>query len=203
MPTLTMISDGAKRLNLNISAYTAGRYDLVAMFTTQDGEWDISDKPYSVPLWARRYLTGFSSAGAATHAFARVESADGVPIAAPIRYWCDGVMDIVTTDSKPELWANHAINGSYNPANEHGPWSMQPIDGCVTLSGIGLPYNHHVSLFTIWREVAAQPVPEPSKPLIGFGCVRLTDIDEQVRALDAQITALQSVRREIAGWLGK
>lgn len=187
-----MISDGAKRLNLQIETLPNGIYELVDLFTTQDGSWEPSSAPYSVPQWALKYLPGFSSAGAATHAFARVEDERGAAIAVDVRYQAGGLIDFVATDEKPEMWSNHQINGSYNPiAGERGSWSMYPaLSAAQRISGIGLPGNYHVSVFAVWRKVSPITVP----PEVGYVTIKRAEVTATLRELDR-------LRSDVAAWL--
>lgn len=178
------ISEGAKRLNLTIVNKGSGVYELIDLFTTQDGSWEPSSKPFSVPSWALVYLPGFTSAGAATHALVRVEDANRKPITIDVKF---GNI-VVSTAGKPEMWAVQQINGSYKPEQgEHGWWSID-FDGALhRIEGIGLPLNNHVSIFAVYRQV--QP-PRPDGGKIEIPVEALRKAQNAARELVSALEAL-------------
>ena len=188
------ISEGAKRLNLNIVDKKSGKYELVEVFTTHDGEWEPSGKPFSVPLWALSYLPGFSSAGAATHAFVRVEDEQRKPLKTIVRFGSTPI----STASKPEMWAVEQVSGSYKPdLGEHGGMTIDFDSAIHRIEGLGLPWNNHVSLFAVYRQVATQPkppvvVPPPSQPgMITVPIDAVIEVEQLLQKLQKAVDKLR------------
>jgi hypothetical protein len=182
MPAATLISIGAIKLGLSATPRAplpgaAHAYELRHLFTTQNGSWDPSGRPYDVPDWARlAYLKApndpqyFDDAGGDHHLFARVEDEQGNPLPTPIRFWSrDGQhIESKSTADKKSGWANIPIWSSFSPDRaEQGPWLWGP-DGALAVAvadGGGLPNNEHVSSFAVWRRVALSTGPEqPTGP---------------------------------------
>lgn len=187
-----LLSEGAKRLNLRIVNNSGGEYDLIELFTTQDGSWDVSNKPFSVPQWARKYLPGFTSAGAATHALVRVEDANGQPITIGVTF---GNMTL-STASKPEKWAIQDVYGSYNPdRGEHGSMTINFPGAKQRIEGVGLPWNNHVSLFAVYRKSKpeVQPVVVPPTQIgnISVPSDLIIRIEQKYRELGKLIDSLR------------
>jgi len=99
VPDATPISPGAIQLGLsaaprNTPAGATHAYALYHLFTTENGRWDPSGRPYDLPDWARAaYLKApndpqyFDDAGGDHHLFARVEDEQGNPLSVQIRFW--------------------------------------------------------------------------------------------------------------------
>lgn len=189
------ISEGARRLNLNIADKGAGNYELVELFTTQDGQWEPSGKPFSVPQWALSYLPGFSSAGAATHAFVRVEDEQRKPLKTIVRF---GSVPVATA-SKPEMWAIQQVSGSYKPdLGEHGAMTIDFAEAKHKIEGVGLPWNNHVSLFAVYRQIAEQPKPPvvvphpPSQPgVITVSIDAVIEVEQLLQKLQKAVDKLR------------
>lgn len=188
------ISEGVKRLNLSIVDKKKGDYELVELFTTQDGSWEPSNKYFSVPLWALTYLPGFTSAGAATHAFVRVEDTNRKPITIDVRFGSAAI----STNSKPEMWAIQQVSGNYKP--DHGERGSMTIDFPAArqrIEGVGLPWNNHVSVFAIYRQMVEQSKPPvvvpPARPDGGTMVVSVEKLRKAQRAVTELAKALEEL----------
>lgn len=183
-----LISEGAKRLNLNIVDKGKGDYELVELFTTHDGEWEPSSKMFSIPQWARKYLPGFTSAGAATHAMVRVEDENRQPVTIGVHIG----NAIVSTANKPEMWAIQQINGSYAPdRGEHGWWKIDFDAARQRIEGIGLPLNNHVSVFAVYRKVK-QIVAPPTQPgTINVPVNVILEVEQRLKQLQQAVDKLR------------
>jgi hypothetical protein len=124
-------------------------------FHTQDGEWFVSGKPYSITKEAIEKYGGedIEGEGAAHHIFVRV------PLTA-------SVLEFNTEDGKnpniyytPATWTNFAIFQAYDPNIEQGAWLVR-IDGEKVAEGIGLPHGWHVSTFLVVEEAGDVVLPE-------------------------------------------
>lgn len=173
-PLRRRLSPAFNYLNLHVQATEAGnpRYYIVDVFTTFNGSWEPADGPLSVPQWARdSYLRPlgapdyFDDAGGDHHLFARVEDADGKPVATEVGFMSTDQVVMRSTGEKKSGWANIPIWSSYHPARgEKGSWSWAPESAAERIVGGGLPYNRHVSTFVVWRESRTGviiPEPEP------------------------------------------
>ncbi len=192
-PDITPIANVAQRLGSWVSSFGVGVepwtarldaerenhasqeviYVLKDLFTTRDGNWEPSDIPGSIDLWAREeYLKPFGApdyfddAGADHHLFAAVIGLDGKLISdTEITYWSDGYAMLgdptytgyVTQTTKTKSgWANIIISGSssYVPERgEHGPWCWMPKGAADVVCGGGMPAKWHVSTFAVWQAV--------------------------------------------------
>lgn len=163
-----MFSEGASRLRLIERPASGNSLKLDYIFTTQDGEWYQSDKPYSVPEWAifRYNKATFMERGAATHIFVRVEDEAGIAIPSFVQISNPGMTSVLATVDKPSGWQNLPIFEGYNPdAGEHGPWSVTADGANVVVDGIGLPHSWHVSTFLVFVK-SAEPVIQPTPPVV-------------------------------------
>ena len=192
-----LISEGAKRLNLRIVENGSGEYDLIELFTTQDGSWEVSNKPFSLPAWAMKHLPGFTSAGAATHALVRVEDANGQPITIGVTF---GNVTL-STANKPEKWAVQEVHGSYKPdRGEHGAMTINFPGAKQRIEGVGLPLNNHVSLFAVYRKTKQVTPPVVTPPVVNpptqIGSISvpldlIIDIEQEYRKLGKLIDGLR------------
>ena len=175
-------SDAAATAKLVFPMQVGGKYQLYAVFTTQDGHWYVEpDKPFSVPEWAINWYgrPSFMERGGAQHIFVRVEKSDGTPVPADVVFRTDKNSITLNTGDKPSGWQNLPIYDGYDPnAGEHGGWAVY-VDGAdLGVSGIGLPYKWHVSTFIVFRAVdVATPVPPPVTPPDPGPVVRVLTID--------------------------
>ncbi len=185
------ISDWAQKFNLSIKRCEERPdnpqgeiiYRVQDIFTTLLGSWDPSTGYGAIPQWARdAYLKPWGAedyldeAGADHSLFALVLDLDGKPVkdGILIRYWSDGFDKLgdagytsyLRLAPKPRSgWANIDIWNSFNPENhEQGAWSWCPDGASDVVVGGGMPKNHHVSTFVVWRaerREAVQPPPPP------------------------------------------
>ena len=139
-------------LNVKIEPLANAKFRLVAVWMTENGQWD------GVPSWAWQYVDKINGAGGETHAFAGVYDAAGAPIVGKtiVLYWPDG-NDVRVTEA--DGWNNWFVNAKYYPdQGQTGPYWFAPLKGDV-VRGAGLPYGRHVSLFAAWQEVAPMQAP--------------------------------------------
>lgn len=171
------ISDWAKAFNANVILYDDAKpgdtvYRVVDLFTTRDGSWDPSDKPGSVPQWARNtYLKPMShpqyndDGGADRHLFGAVEAENGslTPFF-PIEFWTHADNSNRSIQhGKKHGWANMVMYVSSNfvpERNERGPWAWKPasVKADIVIGG-GLPAKQHVSWWAVWKPELVQGVP--------------------------------------------
>ncbi len=133
-------------INASFTLVPGARYELVAMWHTQDGQWD------PVPAYARPYIT-VNGGGAETHAFAIVYNKDGSPLVGKnvLLTWPGGEQGGITWDDGS---VNFFTPGKYYPDQSvGGPYCVQVLKG-DSYCGAGLPYARHVSIFGVWRERA-------------------------------------------------
>lgn len=137
---------------------------VVDRFTTQDGEWYVSNKPYSITKEALARWSGedIPGKGGATHIFVLV------PFGAM-------VVEFNTSDGRNRKeyytytngnpWVNHPISkdAAYNPDDNVGPWHVR-IDGELVAEGIGLPHSWHVSTFLVVEDVEPVAQVPPTVP---------------------------------------
>jgi hypothetical protein len=130
---------------------------VVDSWTTQDGEWFASSKPYSIDVEHVGKYVGIPGAGAAHHAMIKSPPSSLVEFFVP-----GGLKESRIADGSG--WVNFPMFGesSYNPdVGEVGPWIVR-VDGQSVAEGIGLPYGFHVSTFLVVEDVKPEvPVPEP------------------------------------------
>jgi hypothetical protein len=135
---------------------------VIDRFTTRDGSWEPSDKPFSItPVAAAKYAN-IPGRGAAHHIFVHVPQGAGV-------------VEFNTADRKnrneifvwgESKWVNFPIWQGYNPdKGEVGAWGVW-IDGEKVADGLGLPYGWHVSTFLVVedKEPQVEIPPGPSVP---------------------------------------
>ena len=170
------ISNWAKAFNVSVERYDAKPgdtvYRLVDLFTTRDGSWEPSDKPGSVPHWARdKYLKSPShpqyndDGGAEHHLFGAVmDENGGLTPFFPIEFWTfQDNSNRTIQHGKKHGWANMVIFASSNfvpERDERGPWAWKPasVKADIVIGG-GLPAKQHVSWFAVWKPELVQGVP--------------------------------------------
>lgn len=173
------------RLNIEPSTTSGVSFEIKDIFTTQDGEWDVSGKPFSLPQWARdAYLSReFDDAGAATHILCRVEDESGKPIDTSITFFANDQPSVTShTGEKHSMWANMPLYSSsaYDPqSGQHGIWAVQAGNG-DKVTGIGLPFRWHVSTFIVWRRKSNAVRPDG-----GVIQVPITELQEVIRLLES------------------
>ncbi|MEM7126124.1 MAG: peptidoglycan DD-metalloendopeptidase family protein [Chloroflexota bacterium] len=177
---VTARADAAKVLAENDVVYL-----LKDLFTTRDGSWEQSDKPGSLPAWAREYLKPFGApdyfddAGGDRHLFAAVIGLDGELMKQKqIAYWSDGIHKLgdveydgfVYRETKDKSgWINIPIGPGSNfipERGESGPWCWAPSGASDVVCGGGLPAKQHVSTFAVWQAVRKSEfiVDDPDTP---------------------------------------
>ena len=118
-----------------------GKYRLHAAWMTANGSWD------DAPTWARQWQK--DTLGGDHHAFGRVEDSRGTAITETFGLVWPGGGDTRTPES--DGWANIPMAGqNWNPDNGPGPYTWFAYSG-DKLHGLGMPNNHHVSFFAVWR----------------------------------------------------
>lgn len=136
---------------------------VVDRFTTQDGEWFVSDKPYSITKEALEKYGGenIHGEGAAHHIFVRL-SAKVSQSAEAIEFNTEDGRNKneFPVYSGAHLWVCFPIFQAYDPNIEQGAWLVR-IDGEKVAEGIGLPHGWHVSTFLVVEDVPVVVVPEP------------------------------------------
>lgn len=134
-------------------------YRIKDIFTTRDGSWEPSDKPGSVPQWARdEYLKPIhhpqynSDAGADRHLFGAVMGSSGnlLPVGDMHFYTYTDNGNHSTQRVKMHGWANIPLYGS---SATPGPWAWYPKNKlrADVVKGGGLPGGLHVSWFVVWQ----------------------------------------------------
>jgi hypothetical protein len=142
-------------------------YVVKDVFTTQDGDWDVGEKPppYGIMQWARNaYLKPwnapdvFDDAGGATHLFGAVMGLDGQLMRNHvIRWWTkDNRHQFQMTTKAHSGWANlfMTADSTFWPQDgQSGPWCWAPEGAIEGVFGGGLPNQWHVSTFVVWQAV--------------------------------------------------
>lgn len=159
-------------MNLEIRHLTAPNdsdvsYVVKDIFTTQDGSWEVGQKPppFGIEQWARdAYLKPwnapdvFDDAGGATHLFGAVIGLDGKLLSNQvIRWWTNDNQHQYEMRTKQHSgWANMFMNAdsAFWPQNaQSGPWCWAPAGASEGVFGGGLPNQWHVSTFAVWQAV--------------------------------------------------
>lgn len=149
-------------------------YKVKYLFSTRDGSWEPSDKPGSVPQWARdlflfppHHPQYNDDGGADRHLFGAVlGDAGGMNAFGSILYW-------TYTDNKNHTvqpvkksgWANIIMWGPNDDIP--GPWAWQPANvKADVVKGGGMPGGLHISWYAVWERVVipAEPVDPPVDP---------------------------------------
>lgn len=205
---MARMSEWVERFNFDVELAQGNPSDTIYrvkdIFTTRDGSWDVSNKPGSLPQWARdTYLKPmthpqyFDDAGADHHLFGAVLE-DG-----NLRPW--GTIHYYThTDNQNHYdvvyfhgWANNVNFASYSPERgERGPWAWYPKNGgkADIVKGGGMPNNVHISWFVVWEKVTlAGPVTPPvvTPPVLTLA--------ERVAANERDIAELKAWRQTMEG----
>lgn len=193
-----MISEWAKHFNITVEPAVAAPgetvYRVKDIFTTRDGSWEPSDKPGSVPSWAReaylkppKHAQYFDDAGADHHLFGAVMADSGNLQPHGTVHFYTHTDNSNHTDQRVKWsgWGNVPIFGH---STTPGPWAWYPKNNFKTdvVKGGGLPGGWHVSTFVVW-EVVTPPVEPPVAPPI----VPLT--------FEQRLASLEAWRREITG----
>jgi len=129
------------------------KFILKDTFTTRDGEWEVSDKSYSIAKWAiDKYNTqDFKEKGSATSIFVRVQDEHGNPITTDVLFTTGDINEIRSTNEKNSGWASLPIFNGYSVANSSGAWTVIVPDAEQDVKGIGLPDGLHVSTFLVYE----------------------------------------------------
>jgi hypothetical protein len=148
------ISDGAKEMNVVVNQFF-GDYEVVDVWTTVDGKWYVTDNPYSIPQWAVDEYAIAGELGGAHHLFVRVLKEDGeVDLGATIAYKNNALMDTRNIQTKDGFANIPVFNIVYPDQGQNGGWQTGPVAPGNTQYGVtggGLPYGLHVSLFSVYK----------------------------------------------------
>ena len=124
---------------------------VVDRFTTQDGEWYVSNKPYSITAKAiNKYGSQASQLGGASHIYVRYK-----PLVPVVFHTKDNNPEnIKAVDCDGSGWANFPMwkSAAYWGNEGDGPWNVV-INRQVVAEGLGLPEGFHVSTFLIVDDV--------------------------------------------------
>lgn len=201
----TRIGEWAQQFGISIDRVSAQPGEIVLrvkdIFTTRDGSWEPSDKPGSVPAWARaQYLKPTNhpqyndDGGADHHLFGAVMEDNG----GFFRPWGD-IRFYTYTDDKNHVnrrvklngWANIPIFGS---SGIPGPWAWHPASGIKAdlVKGGGLPGAIHVSWYAVWQPVkesggiVVPPIDPPTAPELTIEslAIRVAELERRVNAMD-------------------
>jgi hypothetical protein len=201
------ISDWAKHFGITVEPAQAEPgetvYRVRDIFTTRDGSWEPSDKPGSIPAWARdaylkypKHAQYFDDAGADHHLFgAAMGDAGNLQPFGTIRFYTYTDNGNQSTQRvKHSGWGNIPIFGH---SETPGPWAWHPTNGgkkADVVKGGGLPGGWHVSFFCVWEAVeepaiVAPPIdpvpPTPVEPLT------LESLAARVLALEKRLNAME------------
>lgn len=193
-------------------------YRVRDLFTTRDGSWEPSNKPGSVPQWARdTYLHGTnhpqynSDGGADHHIFGAVADGANLKPLGNITFWTPDYNGNMTIQRvKTHGWANSVIDSSFVPERgERGPWAWQPSPALADIViGGGLPANMHVSWFCVWEAFTMPPViVPPIDPPIEPGddgdyAALRRDIDGLQRVVAGQTRLIADMAALLSKWSG-
>jgi hypothetical protein len=148
------VSDGAKEMNVEVSQFF-GDYEVVDVWTTVDGQWYVSQSPYSIPQWAVDEYAIAGELGGAHHLFVRILKADGeVDFDATVAYKNNTLMDTRKIQRKDGFANIPVYNVFYPDQGQNGGWESGPVVPGNTQFGVkggGLPYGLHVALFAVYR----------------------------------------------------
>lgn len=129
---------------------------VVDRFTTQDGSWDVSPKPYSIDQAHRdRYEAGrlIDGSGGQNHIFVKPPAGSIVMFSSDGVRWSEGALKGGWWN-----WPMFHEGSAYNTANGTGSWRVR-VDNAIVAEGIGLPDGLHVSSFLVVEDVADGPTP--------------------------------------------
>lgn len=210
---MTRISDWSQKFNVTVKPAQGAPGEIVYrvrdIFTTRDGSWDVSNKPGSVPQWARdAYLKPPShpqyndDGGADHHLFGAVAQGDNLQPHGAIRYWTfDDNGNQTEQRVKLHGWANIVMwsSASFVPERgERGPWAWAPKDvNADIVVGGGMPANQHVSFFVVWEPyklpaviTPPDPVDPPINPPTGIDPAALL---AQIGKVQQELTTLEAM----------
>lgn len=137
---------------------------LVDQWTTQDGEWYPSGKPYSIKAgaWHQWHEEPIPGKGGATHIFVKGRVGDKV------RFYTEGGLSDERIITDQSGWVNMPMWRSSAYMAGEGPWHVEVNGVKVNSRGIGLPQGNHVSTFLVTEHVEddapAEPQPIPPAP---------------------------------------
>lgn len=149
------ISDGVKAINASVLP-PVGDYVLLDAWTTIDGQWYVSNSPYSIPQWAvEQYAIG-GELGGAHHLYVRVVDETGtVDMGREIAFRNNELRESRAIQHK-DGFANLPVwNVFYPDQGQNGGWEtgvVVPGNTTFGLQGGGLPYALHVSLFAVYQK---------------------------------------------------
>ena len=202
------ISDWAKSFNITVEPAQAGPgetvYRVKDIFTTRDGSWEPSDKPGSVPTWARdaylkypKHAQYFDDAGADHHLFgAIVVGADRMQPFGTFHFWTYPDNGNHSDQRvKTSGWANIPVYGSSSfvpERGEHGPFAWMPkgVKADIVKGG-GMPATWHVSMFAVWEAVEETAVVTPPVIIVPPPSLTLESLAAEVAALKKRFDAFQ------------
>ena len=148
------ISQGAREMNVVINE-SGEHYEVVDVFTTQDGEWYTSDKKFSVTQWAVDQYAIANELGGAHHWFVRILNKEGlVDLGATVAYQNGSYYDDRRIQEKDGFANIPYYNNFYPDQGRNGGWSVGPVlpgEPDYLVQGGGLPYNLHVATFAVLR----------------------------------------------------
>lgn len=157
-------SDAAAAAKITFPILGGKKYTLYALFTTIDGHWYTEDNRFSIPEWAISMYgrASFQERGGAQHIFVRVEKKDGTAVPTTVVFRNADNSYSLNTGDKPSGWQNLPIYDGYNPdTGGHGGWSVY-VDGAdLGVTGIGLPFNFHISTFIVFQVADEDTTTEP------------------------------------------
>lgn len=183
------ISPWAVKFNIAIlpAQITAGQdyYEVLDLFTTRDGSWELSGIEGGVTQWAREtYLKPwghpeyFDDAGGDRHVFGAVWDPANRKTVKTAKFrvwnWTDGSGNKIIPVKEKSGWANELAQNLYHPdmdgdvsTGNRGPWAWRPEMGipAETVVGGGMPFNWHISVFATWVLRKAVVVPPPPTDL--------------------------------------
>ena len=169
-------------------------YRIKDVFSTCDGSWELSNGFGGIDQWAKDdYWSGakFDGAGGDHNFFILALDKDGAPIPGKGLLFWQGPMsaDFKPSDpreAKQDGSENIPVFGSYSPGlGEHGSWSGAALGKSDVLVGVGMPWNHHVSVFCVVQaevELPPPPPPPPTGDLAGV-VAAITGLTVQVQRL--------------------
>ena len=149
------IGDGVRAINAEL-LYSDGDYILVDAWTTIDGQWYVSDSPYSVPKWAVEDYAIAGELGGSQHLYVRVLDENGhVDFNAFVVFRNNGTLETRGVERKSGFANLPVWNVFYPDQGQNGGWEtgvVVPGDTEFGLQGGGLPYALHVSLFAVYQK---------------------------------------------------
>lgn len=159
---------------------------LVAVWTTLNGSWEPSvnpSSPFTIDQWARdEFLRAPNDpyyndgGGGDHHIFAMCQNSDAVPYrGAGFLFTSDGpqwlqpgsnTSHVIMMTAKQHGWADLAMYNSLSRPPEPGPWSVTKYGISDILTGVGMPWNYHVSTFAVWQGMTWAEAGQPDYPTL-------------------------------------